>query len=471
MKTKLIAILALLIISFSTNAFAAFEVTPSLSSNTLTENQQATVSVQVKNIGSSQENNIIVQLSGSWFSVISECPTISSLQASQTRTVSCIIKPTSTGTGLSLSANAEAGSSIGSGSISGISVLSQSSSLIATITSSSSVTPGSTFYVGVTVTAPSSTDATNVRATISASGACSIDTSSVPAEQNIGTVSKGTSKSPTSWKVVASSSTGTCSLLVNVVSDNAGIASPSKSVSVATGGGGTGGTGGGAAGGTGGVGGLGGIIGGFGSANINVSTSRGRVVISIPSIQAGSSAVASITKTEDMALSKIEISVKNAVSNVKITASKLSAKPSNIVAEPSGNVYHYIEIQKENIEDKDISSVKIDFMVEKTWIINSNINASTIALQRYAEEKWNKLSTTKTGEDDNYVYYQALSPGLSVFAITGEKVVTPTEEKPTTVAPPISSSDIVIILIVFIILGLLFILYKKRKTSSSSSKK
>lgn len=65
--------------------------------------------------------------------------------------------------------------------------------------------------------------------------------------------------------------------------------------------------------------------------------------------------------------------------------------------------------------------MKIKFKVEKTWLANNNIASATIALQRYADNKWNKLSTSKVSEDATYIYFEAESPGLSVFAITGEK--------------------------------------------------
>ena len=44
-------------------------------------------------------------------------------------------------------------------------------------------------------------------------------------------------------------------------------------------------------------------------------------------------------------------------------------------------------------------------------------------MNRYVNNTWNKLPTTKVEEADNYIYYEATSPGLSIFAISGEEKV------------------------------------------------
>ena len=48
-------------------------------------------------------------------------------------------------------------------------------------------------------------------------------------------------------------------------------------------------------------------------------------------------------------------------------------------------------------------------------------NYTKIHLQRYAEESWQKLNTKLIKGDEQFAYYQAKSPGLSYFAITGEQ--------------------------------------------------
>ena len=47
---------------------------------------------------------------------------------------------------------------------------------------------------------------------------------------------------------------------------------------------------------------------------------------------------------------------------------------------------------------------------------------STVIMHRYSQGKWNALNTTKTGEDDQYIYYETKTPGFSPFAITSGKI-------------------------------------------------
>jgi clumping factor A len=59
----------------------------------------------------------------------------------------------------------------------------------------------------------------------------------------------------------------------------------------------------------------------------------------------------------------------------------------------------------------------VGFRVEKAWIKEQNISDSLITLQRY-DNGWKSISTKKVGEDENYVYFEAETPGYSCFAIT-----------------------------------------------------
>ena len=129
----------------------------------------------------------------------------------------------------------------------------------------------------------------------------------------------------------------------------------------------------------------------------------------------------------------MKIQIKSLATNVKIKVEKLSAKPAT-VKEISGEIYQYYEITKTNLQDENIESVKIKFKVLKTWISDNDIDEATVALNRYVNDAWERLSTTKVNEDENFVYYEAETIGLSTFAITGEKKI-PMEEVTTTTIP------------------------------------
>ncbi len=104
-----------------------------------------------------------------------------------------------------------------------------------------------------------------------------------------------------------------------------------------------------------------------------------------------------------------------------IKIQQLTDKPLSIVAALPNSVYHYFVINT-NVEDGNVSSVDIQFDVERAWIAENGIDEQTIRLNRYnpTDEIWESLPTEKIGKDDLYVHYSATSPGLSLFAVTGE---------------------------------------------------
>jgi hypothetical protein len=93
----------------------------------------------------------------------------------------------------------------------------------------------------------------------------------------------------------------------------------------------------------------------------------------------------------------------------------------NITTPEEGLVLKYLEVVPTNITDADIANVTINFQVEKSWVSINNIDVGTIALYRYSNSTWNKLQTKKINETSDHLYFQSVSPGLSVFAIAGKK--------------------------------------------------
>ncbi|MBI2543291.1 MAG: PGF-pre-PGF domain-containing protein [Candidatus Aenigmarchaeota archaeon] len=473
MKPKILVLSILLSFLYSVSIVSAALTVSVDVSKSLTENEQATVTVTVANTaGSSTETNIVTELSSSpsWFSVVTACSSISSLSAGASQTSTCIIKPTSTGSDLSTTASSTSqGGTSGSGSTSGINVASQSSSLSASITADSSVSTSATFYVGVTVTAPSANNVANARATISESGQCTVDTSYQAATQSLGNITKGTSKSPTNWKLSASSASGTCTVTVNVVSDVGGSASPSKSITVTGGSSGSSSSSSSSSGGSGG--------GGGGTSAAKVVIGEKNAVITIPSIAAKSESSFSVDSPV-LSITKMNIKVINTVANVQVTATKLDSRPSDVVSDAPGIANQYIRIDRVNISSADIEKVTFDFKVAKNWMTTNNINESTVTLHRYVNDNWNKLETVKVNETDTDFNYNATSPGLSVFAVAGELKIgaslpapsTPAEEstakeiQPEEIFKTVAGNPVTIILIIVGIAavgGLIYFIRKK----------
>jgi PGF-pre-PGF domain-containing protein len=145
----------------------------------------------------------------------------------------------------------------------------------------------------------------------------------------------------------------------------------------------------------------------------------------IPRIEPG---VPQTITVENMGITDLTINVGESVENVQISIQQLTDKPATIQIAAPGVVYQTFSIIVENLPEDKIENVVIHFKVEKSWIAENLIVISTIVLNRYdpVNAQWVSLPTTYLGEDDTYVYFSAVSPGLSVLAITGEiKILAP----------------------------------------------
>ncbi len=97
---------------------------------------------------------------------------------------------------------------------------------------------------------------------------------------------------------------------------------------------------------------------------------------------------------------------------------------------PEGKVYEYINIWvgNEGVASPDrIENAVIGFRIKKEWITENNIDIDSIVLERFSEGKWNRLTTRKVGEDSEYLYLEAKTPGFSPFAITSWNIAEPAD--------------------------------------------
>ncbi len=172
------------------------------------------------------------------------------------------------------------------------------------------------------------------------------------------------------------------------------------------------------------------------------------------------------TKTiefSDTAVRQLSIEVQSTVRNIEIRT-QMVEKPATIET-PSGDVYSYIEIKHMNITDSDIKAARLDFSVEKSWLLENDINGSTVRLNRY-RDGWQELDTSPTGENSTHYQYEAMTPGFSIFAITGEK------NMEVTIAPPDNRNYYLpasIFIIAFAIVGGYFYYRHTKKNRTASA--
>jgi len=138
---------------------------------------------------------------------------------------------------------------------------------------------------------------------------------------------------------------------------------------------------------------------------------------SIPVLETGKEVA---TTFKDMDVSMIALKPDADASNVEVKIEKVERTPD--IPEPSGTAYMYLDIAVENAGAAKIAG-KVEFKVANSWIADNSIDEATVKLNRYDETggNWNALPTSKVGEDDATVLFEAQTPRFSLFGVTGEK--------------------------------------------------
>ncbi|WP_156916264.1 S-layer protein domain-containing protein [Methanolobus tindarius] len=132
----------------------------------------------------------------------------------------------------------------------------------------------------------------------------------------------------------------------------------------------------------------------------------------------------------------------NAISSVEFDSLKNSGTISTIIEvlknrssfayiDAPGTIYQQMNIwvgKSGFVNSDNVENLMVTFRVEKSWLEENNIEASTVRLYRYSDGSWNALPTSITEEDADFVYFKSQTPGFSPFAIGSEAEVTETVE-------------------------------------------
>jgi len=142
----------------------------------------------------------------------------------------------------------------------------------------------------------------------------------------------------------------------------------------------------------------------------------------IPKITEGNNIILFLeAETNKVDVEEIQIDSNAKVNNVKVTVEKLDEKPEK-VSSAGNNIYSYLKIDKTQLTDENINEAKIKFRVNKTWMKKNNLQKDKIILKRFTSS-WTKLPTELYNESNDFYFYEAETPGFSVFAITAENIV------------------------------------------------
>jgi len=136
-------------------------------------------------------------------------------------------------------------------------------------------------------------------------------------------------------------------------------------------------------------------------------------------------------KTYQNFIEKVDFTSSNNHNNVKLTIRNLESKPVEVTKDINltecKKIFRYVDIKLtdngEYIGETGISSMTFTFTVEKSWIENESIDFNTIEMMRYHNNTWQHLNTTFLNETTTHLYFQAETPGLSVFAVVGDTLI------------------------------------------------
>jgi len=148
-------------------------------------------------------------------------------------------------------------------------------------------------------------------------------------------------------------------------------------------------------------------------------------------IEAGANASVTFDKVD---VTQITLNANSTIRNASIMIQPLGKTV--FIVNVSGIPYCYFNITTTNLTNADIAQATVEFKVNKSWLNASNIDEATITLSRYSDNHWNALPTVKIGEDNTSLYFKAVTPGFSVFAISGERPVPPLISAPSATTLP-----------------------------------
>jgi PGF-pre-PGF domain-containing protein len=107
--------------------------------------------------------------------------------------------------------------------------------------------------------------------------------------------------------------------------------------------------------------------------------------------------------------------------NVSVTATNV----------PPGTVYKHVNIwvgKHGYATEENIKGAVIGFKVPKEWMEINGFDASSIRICRFNNGEWRELQTNTAGEDQEFFFFKAETPGFSPFAITAFALATSSME-------------------------------------------
>lgn len=124
---------------------------------------------------------------------------------------------------------------------------------------------------------------------------------------------------------------------------------------------------------------------------------------------------------DDIGIYSVEFVSKVDANNVNVKAEHLAPLDllSKQIPNPIADVYLFVELSLQGLENKDITDAIIKFSVTKEWLIQHGLSEYDVILLRYNENngQWWPIDIELTSEEDFHFNYKATIPEFAVFAI------------------------------------------------------
>jgi PGF-pre-PGF domain-containing protein len=131
-------------------------------------------------------------------------------------------------------------------------------------------------------------------------------------------------------------------------------------------------------------------------------------------------------------IKQVDFATHKYYTDVHITISELEDRPDEVTTEPNlyqkNKIYKYLDIKliaanSTYIGEKGISAMTFTFTIQKSWIEDYKLDRNTIVMMRYHNDTWQNLTTTNLNETEEFLYFSAETPGLSIFAVVGNEII------------------------------------------------
>ena len=135
---------------------------------------------------------------------------------------------------------------------------------------------------------------------------------------------------------------------------------------------------------------------------------------------------------QETSIQAVSFTASTNLNQVKLSVSSYNGKPEEVegipdVAPETHTVYKYLDIKLTSnntyVGETGIETMTFTFTIQKTWINENNIDKTTVEMLRFHDGAWQHLNTTLFSENDTSIVYEAETPGLSTFAVVGNRVV------------------------------------------------